>query len=321
MIEELIAARPEMPEGLRDRQMDAWEPLFAIADMAGGDWPARARKAALALSPALEDGGQAVGVRLLHDLRDEVLEDGEERVHLKDLAYRLNLIEDAGWGGWNDGKGITSREISRILKPFDLETKQFKIDDVNGKGYEVAAFGDAFERYLNPPGNPDPQFPRLLGYPAGQRPDSADSEDVSIPPKTASDQGGNRVTEGNGNLGYQETADAFEGKGQADFIRSWNADIKAQARARRESPHPNGAGPDLETQSDENNGRGPSVLELLALARLMEWPAVEAHLDDVQHRFGPGEFTWSDLADGATPELRLAAFRALEDLEVIWGTA
>jgi hypothetical protein len=69
-----------------------------------------------------------------------VLQDGEERVHLKDLADRLNGIEDAGWGGWNDGKGIVSREISKILKPFDLETEQLRIEAVVGKGYTVAAF-------------------------------------------------------------------------------------------------------------------------------------------------------------------------------------
>jgi hypothetical protein len=210
LIAELIAARPEMPEGLRDRQMDAWEPLFAIADLAGGGWPVRARTAALALSPDLQDGGQAVGVRLLHDLR-EILEPEEERVHLKDLAYRLNLIEDAAWGGWSEGKGISSREISRILKPFDLETTQIKIDGSNGKGYEVSQFADAFERYLLPPGNPGEPNPQLLGYPAGQGIYSGPGGGTSETSKTASDQDGNPVTEGNGDLGYRENEDAFRG--------------------------------------------------------------------------------------------------------------
>ena len=40
---------PDMPEALNaagDRATDAWEPLIAIADVAGGDWPQRARNAA-----------------------------------------------------------------------------------------------------------------------------------------------------------------------------------------------------------------------------------------------------------------------------------
>ena len=39
-----------VPEGLNDRAADNWEPLLAIADRTGGEWPERARKAALALS-------------------------------------------------------------------------------------------------------------------------------------------------------------------------------------------------------------------------------------------------------------------------------
>jgi hypothetical protein len=157
VIDVLRAVRPEMPDGLRDRQMDAWEPLFAIADMAGGTWPTRARYAALALSPALDDRGQAVGVRLLHDIREVLLGD-EDRIHLKVLAARLNDLEDVGWGGWNDGDGIASREISKHLRPFELEPKQMKIDGLGGKGYDVDLFGDAFERYLDTPVSEDPQI-------------------------------------------------------------------------------------------------------------------------------------------------------------------
>jgi hypothetical protein len=43
------AARPGMPQGVEDRNADCWEPLLAIADAAGGEWPQRARAAALAL--------------------------------------------------------------------------------------------------------------------------------------------------------------------------------------------------------------------------------------------------------------------------------
>ena len=35
-------AEPDMPAGLNDRAEDAWEALIAVADAAGGDWPARA---------------------------------------------------------------------------------------------------------------------------------------------------------------------------------------------------------------------------------------------------------------------------------------
>jgi Protein of unknown function (DUF3631) len=44
-IEELRRARPEPPDDLDDRAQDIWESLLAIADLAGGDWPTRARRA------------------------------------------------------------------------------------------------------------------------------------------------------------------------------------------------------------------------------------------------------------------------------------
>ena len=42
-LEKLRNHNPEMPLGLDDRAADAWEPLFSIADLAGEDWPQRAR--------------------------------------------------------------------------------------------------------------------------------------------------------------------------------------------------------------------------------------------------------------------------------------
>ena len=39
-VRELVTdAWPEMPDGVTDRPADVWEPLLAVADAAGGDWP------------------------------------------------------------------------------------------------------------------------------------------------------------------------------------------------------------------------------------------------------------------------------------------
>ena len=63
-------ARPEPDLPAEDRAADVWEPLVAIADAAGGDWPDRARKACQELTGAASeaDDGTA-GERLLADLR------------------------------------------------------------------------------------------------------------------------------------------------------------------------------------------------------------------------------------------------------------
>src|SRR5262249_17472785 len=46
----LIDADPAIPEALHDRAADNWRALLAIADLAGRDWPALARKAARGLT-------------------------------------------------------------------------------------------------------------------------------------------------------------------------------------------------------------------------------------------------------------------------------
>jgi hypothetical protein len=65
---ELEKAEPVMP--LEDRAADTWEPLIAVADLAGRDWPELARRAAVVLTA---DRDQAASVsdriRLLADCR------------------------------------------------------------------------------------------------------------------------------------------------------------------------------------------------------------------------------------------------------------
>jgi hypothetical protein len=69
VVDALAAARPEMPPGIEDRNADVWEPLLAIADAIGGDWPERARKAAVALVGAARDAEPSLGIRLLADTK------------------------------------------------------------------------------------------------------------------------------------------------------------------------------------------------------------------------------------------------------------
>jgi hypothetical protein len=60
---------PALPDKIQDRDADVWEPLIVVADLAGGEWPERARKAAVALVAASRDAEPSLGVRLLTDLK------------------------------------------------------------------------------------------------------------------------------------------------------------------------------------------------------------------------------------------------------------
>jgi len=61
-------ARPDLPSELTDRQQDGAEPLLAIADAAGGDWPEKARKALteICTSAVALDGRLGVWLELGH---------------------------------------------------------------------------------------------------------------------------------------------------------------------------------------------------------------------------------------------------------------
>ena len=69
-LEDLTVADAALPAELDDRAQDGWEPLVAIADAAGGDWPGRARRAAVAVFLSRSAADDNPGLRLLADCRE-----------------------------------------------------------------------------------------------------------------------------------------------------------------------------------------------------------------------------------------------------------
>src|SRR5207247_398980 len=61
-------ADPAVPDALNDRAADNWTPLLILADLAGGDWPTKARAAALELSGGDEIESLGTGGQLLADI-------------------------------------------------------------------------------------------------------------------------------------------------------------------------------------------------------------------------------------------------------------
>ncbi len=147
-IEALAEARPDLPENLGDRSCDVWEPLLAIADAAGGEWPQRARQAAASLS-APTDADDTLGVRLLADIRSAL--DDVDELTTQDLLTVLNALDEAPWGAWNDGAGMRPRELANKLRPYEIRSGDVHVDQDGKrktlKGYRRADFEDAWERY------------------------------------------------------------------------------------------------------------------------------------------------------------------------------
>jgi Protein of unknown function (DUF3631) len=98
-VAELRTRRPPRLEELRDRANEVWRPLLAIADHAGGDWPARARRSAVVLS-ARVDEDPSLGLLLLTNLRAIFDERQAERIATADLIRAVAAIEESPWGEW-----------------------------------------------------------------------------------------------------------------------------------------------------------------------------------------------------------------------------
>lgn len=140
-------AEPELPKGIEDRAADCWEPLIAIADAAGGDWPSRARAAAVYLAGSATDESITDGVELLRHIREAFGD--EDKLWTKTLTDRLCARDELPWADIR-GKPLNDRGLAVRLKPYGIRSKTVRVGDGTPKGYDAADFVDAWRRYLPP---------------------------------------------------------------------------------------------------------------------------------------------------------------------------
>jgi len=154
-------AWPEFPEGVTDRLAECWEPLIAVADAAGGDWPKKARDACKAFKKQSASRPMTLGIRLLSDLS---LIFGESiALHTETIIERLcngekyGLAADAPWEELY-GNAISERYLASALKKYGIKPQKVKVDGRSLQGYRREHFWDAWQRYLPPP-TPEKQEP------------------------------------------------------------------------------------------------------------------------------------------------------------------
>ncbi|MEE4382037.1 MAG: DUF3631 domain-containing protein [Pseudomonadales bacterium] len=181
--EQVGEAWPELPDGIVDRPAEVWEPLVALADAAGGEWPERARRACTFLVRQADDRPASFGVRLLSDLR--AIWGDAIALPTKEIIERLvdgdGLDDDAPWGSIK-GAPVTDRMIASILKPYGIKSTKVKVHGVALKGYRRDDLWDAWTRYLSPvpekgePGEPEEPL-------TSQAPSSGNSaSEIEVPP-------------------------------------------------------------------------------------------------------------------------------------------
>jgi len=143
--DQLAGAWPDLPAGITDRPADCWEPLLAIADAAGGDWPARARVACVELCKVAESREASLGVRLLADLR--VVFGADDRLYTDTVLDRLHKLDEAPWSDLR-GRPLDARGLAYRLRAYEVRPVQVNIDGTNRRGYRREDLHDVWLRYL-----------------------------------------------------------------------------------------------------------------------------------------------------------------------------
>ena len=147
-----VPPEPELPECITDRAADIWEPLIAIADAYGGDWPERARAAAVHFTKAnAEDEARSSGVELLAHIKEAF--GGEQHISSEELIRRLCARDESPWTTANRGHEIDQVGLSRRLKPYGIKSTKVRFGPKSLRGYRIDMFVDAWTRYL--PTNPE----------------------------------------------------------------------------------------------------------------------------------------------------------------------
>jgi hypothetical protein len=189
--DQLKSAWPVMPDGITDRPADVWEPLLAVADAAGGEWPDRARAACLALAAASVSREASLGIRLLTDLREVF---GDRKVMgTADMLERLHKLEESPWASLK-GAPLDARGLAWRLGSYEVSSTKVKVKGIALQGYRREDLWDCWERYCprptsgsGEPGEP-PEPPRSEHPPevppAGQVPEPHQRTEPDAPPLT-----------------------------------------------------------------------------------------------------------------------------------------
>jgi uncharacterized protein DUF3631 len=174
---EIADATPEIPPNLSDRAAEIWEPLLAIADLAGGHWPDTARKAASALSASAQESNPIAS--LLLDILVAFVVSGEKRLLSRTLLSHLTASNDRPWMDLPKAQIINDRWLANQLRPYDVKPKYIRAGESHGRGYALEDFEEAFRRYI-----PKTELERLVQQ-STDSPMQISAADVALDPPAA----------------------------------------------------------------------------------------------------------------------------------------
>lgn len=140
----LSSLDPTPPDTFGARQREKWEPLLAIAELAGPQWSGKALQAAIAIELAVPED-EDIGSMLLADIRTIFDEGRRDKLRSVELMNSLRAMPDRPWSAnlrW-------PRRIARVLATYGIKSKNIRFAPADQKkGFERAQFEKAWERYL-----------------------------------------------------------------------------------------------------------------------------------------------------------------------------
>src|ERR1043166_3870409 len=143
----LQSCDPALPATAFNRLADNWRPLFAIAQVAGGDWPRLAAEAFASLSAKESRDGEGLGRLLLADIRQIFAQRGSDRLSSRQLVDCLCALADRPWReAQQGGKPINEIWLGRRLGRCGVRSHNIRLGDRQAKGYEFGDFAEAFDR-------------------------------------------------------------------------------------------------------------------------------------------------------------------------------
>jgi Protein of unknown function (DUF3631) len=218
---------PNVPDVLNDRAADKWRPLLAIADLAGGHWPQRARESACVLSGEGHDS-TSVNVELLADTRPAF---GDlDVIRSADLVTKLTADPERPWVEWKRGKPLTQKQLAGLLRPFGIISETVSVPGfADAKGYKRVHFEEAWERYCPVESRGQNTFARPTPPSEASNRRNADGTGTSSDFRSVAGDigdGSKNANLFNGHAGYDGSTDQKHGKGEQGYIDQGKGEVR-----------------------------------------------------------------------------------------------
>ena len=143
-------------ESVNDREREMWLPLYAVAKLAGNEWEERFYQA-LSLHQKVKKTSDIPRER---ELLEDCLKVFADRDSLKSelLIQGLKELPESDYSSMNYGRGITSKYLAKMVRPYEIQPTQIRFGESTFKGYYKSEFLKAFGHYSQdslPPATPE----------------------------------------------------------------------------------------------------------------------------------------------------------------------